>query len=125
MQMPLMLLYHLVTVHVLWHAPIYGWLLLVSGWARRATILWATLPAVAIGFLEKIIFHTTYFARWMQYRLAGGPEADTMPGMFPTDSMTHLTLGRFLSTPGLWTGLIVAGALLFAAMRLRRYREPI
>src|SRR5205823_9810456 len=31
----------------LWHAPIYGWLLLVSGWARRATFLWAVLPLIA------------------------------------------------------------------------------
>jgi hypothetical protein len=30
-----LLLYHTVTVNVLWHAPIYSWLLLVSGWARR------------------------------------------------------------------------------------------
>jgi ABC-2 type transport system permease protein len=30
-----LLLYHTVTVNVLWHAPIYTWLLLVSGWARR------------------------------------------------------------------------------------------
>ncbi len=35
-QMSVMLLYHLVTVHVLWYAPIYAWFLLVSGWARRA-----------------------------------------------------------------------------------------
>src|SRR5436190_5778969 len=34
------LLYGLVVI-ALWHAPIYGWLLLVSGWARRATCLWA------------------------------------------------------------------------------------
>ena len=28
-----------VAVHALWYAPIYGWLLLVSGWARRAAFL--------------------------------------------------------------------------------------
>ena len=39
-----MLLYHLVTVHMLWYAPIYAWLLLVSAWARRAAVLWAALP---------------------------------------------------------------------------------
>ena len=39
----LMLLYHLVTVHALWYAPIFGWLLLVSAWARRVPILWAAL----------------------------------------------------------------------------------
>ena len=44
-QMWLMLLYHLVTVHALWYAPIYGWLLLVSAWARRAPFLWAALTA--------------------------------------------------------------------------------
>ena len=33
-QMSMGLLYHLVTVHALWYAPFYGWLLLVSAWAR-------------------------------------------------------------------------------------------
>ena len=44
-QMWLVLLYHLVAVHALWYAPIFGWLLLVSAWARRAAILWAALTA--------------------------------------------------------------------------------
>src|SRR6266542_1067003 len=51
-QMSLVLLYHLVTVHALWPAPIYAWLLLVSGWARRAAFLWAVLPLLAIGVFE-------------------------------------------------------------------------
>ena len=37
-QQCLILLYGLVAI-ALWHAPIYGWALLVSGWARRATFL--------------------------------------------------------------------------------------
>src|SRR3954469_7533219 len=40
-QLWLMLLYHLLTVHGLWYAPVYGWLLLISAWARRAPFLWA------------------------------------------------------------------------------------
>jgi ABC-2 type transport system permease protein len=40
----LVLLYHLLTVHGLWYAPIYGWLLLVSAWAPRAPLIWAFLP---------------------------------------------------------------------------------
>ncbi len=47
------LLYGLIAI-ALWHAPIYGWLLLVSGWARRATFLWAVLPLIAIQIFEKI-----------------------------------------------------------------------
>ena len=123
-QMSLMLLYHLVTVHILWNAPIYGWLLLVSGWARRAAFLWAVLPWLAICAVEKIAFNTTHFAAWLGYRFMGGREA--IPGadnLF--DPMTHFTPGRFLSTPGLWIGLMVAAALLAAAVRLRRCQGPI
>src|SRR5439155_2132844 len=47
------LLYGLVAI-ALWHMPIYGWLLLVSGWARRATFLWAVLPLLAISIFETI-----------------------------------------------------------------------
>ncbi|HYM78241.1 MAG TPA: ABC transporter permease [Candidatus Dormibacteraeota bacterium] len=123
-QMTLLLVYHLVTVHWLWHAPLYGWLLLVSAWARRATVLWATLPLLAIGFGEKILFGTSYLAAMMGRRLEGGPEAMTF-GEFPMDPMTHLTPGRFLMSPGLWLGLIVTAGFLAAAVRMRRYRGPI
>jgi len=37
----------------------------------------------------------------------------------------QLTPGKFLSSPGLWMGLAVFAAFLAAAVRLRRYREPI
>jgi hypothetical protein len=39
--------------------------------------------------------------------------------------MTSLDPAKFFSAPGLWIGLIVAAAFLFAAARLRRYRGPI
>jgi ABC-2 type transport system permease protein len=124
-QMSLMLLYHLVTVHVLWHAPIYSWLLLVSGWARRAAFLWAILPVLAICVVEKIAFNTSHFLAMLGYRLEGGPEAIAFPGRFPIGPGMQLTPGKFLSSPGLWTGLVFAAAFLAAAVRLRRYREPI
>jgi ABC-2 type transport system permease protein len=125
-QMSLLLLYHLVTVHALWHAPIYGWLLLVSGWARRAVFLWAALPLLAIYFVEKIAFNTSHFVALLENRLGGGGvEAFTVPGSLPMDPMTHLTPGNFLSSPGLWIGLAVTAAFLAAAVRLRRDRGPI
>ncbi len=120
------LLYHLLTVHALWYAPIYGWLLLISAWARRVPLLWAVLPPLAIGFGEKIAFNTSHFAAWLGYRISG-PQAFSFspPGSMPMAVMTMLDLGKFLSTPGLWTGLAVAAAFLYAAVRLRRYRGPI
>src|SRR5438132_2396012 len=66
----LVLLYGLVAL-ALWHAPIYGWLLLVSGWARRATFLWAVLPLLAIGIFERVTFNTTHFIRMLGNRLMG------------------------------------------------------
>jgi ABC-2 type transport system permease protein len=124
-QMSLMLLYHLVTVHMLWYAPLYGWLLLISAWARRAAFLWAALPPLAICAVEKIAFNTTHFVAMLQNRLGGGAEAITEPGMLPMDPMTHLTPGNFISSPGLWIGLVIAAGFLAAAVRLRRYQGPI
>src|SRR5204863_5328023 len=123
--MSLMLLYHILTVHGLWYAPLYGWLLLVSAWAPRAPFIWAFLPPFVIWGLEKIVFHTSHFLAIMQYRLTG-PELPTTgsDGNF-MDMLSALTPAQFFSTPGLWTGLLLAAALLFAAIRLRRYRGPI
>jgi ABC-2 type transport system permease protein len=125
-QMSLLLAYHLVTVHVLWHAPIYAWLLLVSGWARRAVFLWAVLPVVAIQIVEKIAFNTSYFTAMLGHRLAG-PEGFhfTASGSAPVHPLMTFDPGKFLSAPGLWIGLAVAGAFLAAAVRLRRYQGPI
>jgi ABC-2 type transport system permease protein len=125
-QLPMMLLYHLLTIHVLWYAPIYGWLLLVSGWARRAPFLWATLPLLAIGAVEKIAFNTSHFFAMLGYRLTGGPEGSAFTaGSMPMDPHTQITPGRFLISPDLWIGLAITAAFLAAAVRLRRYREPM
>ena len=123
-QASLLLFYHVMTVHVLWSAPIYGWLLLVSAWARRAALLWAVLPPLAIGTLEKLLFNTNYFAAFVGRFFTGGTEGLYAPGTMPMDPGTHLTPGRFLGTPGLWIGLAVTAVFLAAAVRLRRYRGP-
>jgi len=123
----LVLLYGLAAI-ALWHAPIYGWLLLVSGWARRATFLWAVLPIIAIQIFEKITFNTSYFGSLVKHRLMGfAPDAFEFHGRdHPTiDSLAQLTPGRYLSSPGLWIGLVFAAAFLAAAVRLRRYRGPL
>jgi ABC-2 type transport system permease protein len=120
------LLYGLAAL-TLWHAPICGWLLLVSAWARRAVFLWASLPLIAICILEKIAFNTSRFAFFLGYRCAGGfalAFGAGRPCCIP-HPLTSLTPGNFLSTPGLWIGLVVATIFLAAAARVRRYRGPI
>jgi ABC-2 type transport system permease protein len=125
-QMWLTMLYHLLTVHGLWYAPIYGWLLLVSAWARRAPFLWAALPPLVIGVVEKIAFNTSHFGTLMVNRMIGGPGGnDFMASTFSMDPLMHFTPDLFLKSPGLWIGLGVAAAFLAVAVRLRRDQGPI
>jgi ABC-2 type transport system permease protein len=126
LRMSLLMLYHIMTAHALWPAPVYCWLLLVSGWARRAAFLWAALPVLAIAGVEKIAFHTEYFAVLVGRRLIGDTQIPyAPPHIFPTDPMTHITPAAFLLSPALWIGLVVAGAFLAAAVRLRRHQGPV
>ena len=123
--MSLMLLYHILTVHGLWYAPLYGWLLLVSAWAPRAPFIWAFLPPFVVWGVEKVAFDSSHFLAMMQYRLMGPEPSSAAPHGTLMETISALTLAQFLSTPGLWIGLAIAAALLFAAVRLRRYRGPI
>jgi ABC-2 type transport system permease protein len=126
LQMPLIQVYGL-TVHALWFAPLYAWMILVSAWARRLAIAWAVLPAVAIGAFEHVAFGTSFFARLLGYRVTGA-----MQEAFASEaSGGHVTLLsqldpiRFLTSAGLWLGLLFAGVFLAAATRLRRRAGPI
>ena len=128
-QNTLILIYGLVALS-LWHAPTYSWMLLVSAWARRAAFLWAVLPAVAISFFEKIVFGTNYFAGFLKYRFMNWADdafafRRSAHGQPILDSLSQLTPGRYLATPGLWLGLIFAAICVAVAVRLRRYRGPI
>jgi ABC-2 type transport system permease protein len=125
-------MFYSLAVMALWYAPLVAWLLLVSAWARRTTFLWAVLPPLALALVERITFHTTHFGALMTERFVGfGPKAFNF--MMPDGAMvdphfipiTQITPGKFLGSPGLWIGLVFAAVCLAAAVRLRRYREPI
>ncbi|HEX2078900.1 MAG TPA: hypothetical protein VHG08_14355 [Longimicrobium sp.] len=112
----------------LWHAPVHGFLLLVSGWARRTAALWAVLPLLAIGLIEKLTMDTTNVLAVVRYRLVGWyVEAFAGPAMahIPFSPRSILTPARFFSTPGLWIGLALTAVFLAGAVRMRRHREPI
>jgi len=120
----------------LWLAPLHAWLLLVSAFARRAVLAWATLPPLLVIVAEKVLFDTRYFAFLLGQRMAGGMElafSGKNPGMidaaddgisavFPALSEL-LTPGRFLAAPALWGGLAVAAVFFAGAVWLRRWRD--
>jgi ABC-2 type transport system permease protein len=129
-QMPVILIYG-IGVFALWHAPIYAWLLLISGWAKRTPVLWAILPVVVISVLERMIFNTQLFGSWMKWRFMGPMWTAFNVAKRPNghcesaERLGQLDPLKFITTPGLWIGLLAAAAFIAAAVRLRRFRAPM
>ncbi|WP_309605291.1 hypothetical protein [Phenylobacterium sp.] len=127
------LAYGLVTLS-LWLAPVYGWLLLVSAWARRAPFLWAVLPPLALCAGEHLAFRSNLFTAALIDRLTGAdahafvgawPLSGQGPAGLPPLGLARIDPLRFLGSPGLWVGLLIAAACLAGCVWLRRRREPI
>jgi ABC-2 type transport system permease protein len=117
---------------VLWYAPMATYLLLVSAWARRAPFLWALLPPVLAPLLERIAFGTTYLWHALGYRsygiwqvLAAGIDRNLRHTRVhsPDQVLDNLNFGAAFADLDVWIGLAVAAAMVFAAVRLRRYRD--
>jgi ABC-2 type transport system permease protein len=130
--MPVLVVYALATL-TLWWAPVYAWLMLISGWAKRAPFLWAVLPPLFLALAEKIALGTENVWSLIVYRVMGGfqqafvvPTQATMKAgtAFP-NGLPQLDAGKFVATPGLWVGLAVAAALFAACVWLRRRSDPI
>ncbi len=120
------LFYHLLLGHGFWYAPFWGWLLLCSAWSKRLPFLWATLPPLAIGLLEKIAFNTAHFGHWLWYRFMMAPS--TMSHSSESMTMASVTPGtpmQSLTNSGFWLGLVLAAAFLALATHYRRSRAPI
>jgi ABC-2 type transport system permease protein len=115
-----------VVVHVLWYAPLYAFFLMMSAWVRRP-FLWVLVPAIAGQILEQIAFGTGYLGMFIRYRVLGAMGEAFVPKAMrdPITSLSQLDPMRFLSSPGLWLGLFFAAGFLYAAVHLRRSREPL
>jgi ABC-2 type transport system permease protein len=91
---------------LLWYAPVGAWFMLVSVMSRRAPILMATMPFVALGIAESMLFRSNHVWQFIGYRLR--PQTDLMGA---------------LAEPNLWMGLVAAAGMLYLVVRLRRYRD--
>jgi ABC-2 type transport system permease protein len=108
---------------VLWWVPIYGWLFVISVWAKRMTFVWAVAPPIGLIVFERLAFGTQYVGDLINYRLKGSFAAAFTPDKGHMGASLD-PLG-FVSTPGLWAGLAVGAALIALAIRLRRRADPI
>lgn len=120
-------------VGVLWYAPISAALLLLSAWARRSPILWASLLTFVTPAIERIGLGTHHIWSFELYRANGiwhtlwtghEPRFDNPQGLPSVDSVLNLINYRAAFTEvDLWIGVIAAIALTYAAIRVRRYRD--
>lgn len=138
----------LLPVYMLWAIPTVGWLLLVSAWARSKVFLWAVGVPVLMVALAKWAnyitaeymnggFNVNWFVHNIVLRgLAGlvpgiwlpfgqvSPESLVSKGQHTVDAGGVFTQSWMtLLQPGVWIGVAVGGAMIFAAMRLRRWRD--
>jgi len=117
-------------VLAVWQAPMQGWLLLVSGWARRGVLLWAVLLPFAACMFERFAFGSDYLSSQLLYRLTAGVLGDGLlhghwSGLSPMERLIALTPWHLAADPNLWLGLIPTALLLAGAIASRRYRQPI
>jgi len=126
----------------LWSAPIYGYLLLVSAWAKRAPFLWAVLVPLGAAVAERLIFNSSYLFDTVRRRaidwvpvafdinphvreMAASSEGMHFNFTLPEHPLQFAAPLQFLSSPPLWIGLALCALFIAAAIWLRRYREPI
>ena len=120
----------------LWLAPFVGWFLLVSAYTKRSPMLMAVLPLLLLPMLERNIFGSSLFFHAIFTRTGQMPIYRTgdFDGIFNTDSLriaaengislvSMLDVGRFVTSPGLWLGLVVCALFTTAAMYVRRFRD--
>ena len=114
-------------VTALWQAPIYGWILLVSGWARRAPLLWALLPMVSVTMIQRMMGAQPLIADVLSPRgpLRHWPRTGHWPNLADYYDMSALPARTLLLDPALWVGAALAIVFILGASRLRQRQRPL
>ncbi len=118
----------------IWMSPFIGWFLLVSAYTKRSPLLMAFMPPILIGLLEGIILRTHFFAENVLARGDGLPifRSADIDNFFDkeewrvaegaTSLLEHLDVMQFLTSSGMWAGVLICGLLSTGAIYVRRYR---
>ena len=136
----------LLPVYCLWALPTVGWLLMVSSWAKSKVFLWAVgvpLLLLILAVWAGKLTQTESGVDWIQMNVIGRALLGTLPGswyLFEPDLLpqmhalaeggSHATRTDVfsnswssLASPAVWLGAAAGTALIYAAIRLRRWRE--
>ena len=130
-------------VYIVWALPTVGWLMMVSAWARTKVFLWAVGVPVLTGVLLawfNAMFDFNWDVKWFWHNIIARGLLSAVPGSWfafvdPAGGM-HVSPGR---TVVLWplvaqswktlasvhavVGAIAGGGMLYAAARIRRWKD--
>ena len=119
----------------LWMSPFVGWFLFVSAYTKRSPFLMAFMPLVLIPLVEVIFLRSSMFAEAVFGRGGMMPlfRGMDLKAFFDEDKLrvneefvsllAQLDVMKFLTSVSLWTGVIVCGIFVTAAIYVRRYRD--
>jgi ABC-2 type transport system permease protein len=124
-------------VSILWYAPFWGTLLLASAVVRRNVLMWVTVVPLLAVILERLAFGTRWLQSFLNYRTygiwgdlhvesailnslrtVGGGQIVSIPEVFD-----RVHVGPAFVDIDLWLGLLFTAGCVFAAARVRRYRD--
>ncbi|MEO7478457.1 MAG: hypothetical protein ABIT64_04395 [Lysobacteraceae bacterium] len=139
-------------VYALWALPTIGWLMMVSAWARTKPFLWAVGVPVLSGILLtwfNMMFGLGWNIGWFWHFIVGRGLLSIVPGSWfahhpmhgMATSIIHSANGmdvsrnadgmgtvmmqswQVLGTADLWIGVAIGAAMLYVAIRMRRWRD--
>jgi len=130
-------------VYAIWALPTVGWLLLCSAWSRSKPFLWAIMiplfSAIFVSWFD-IMQLFNLDSSWYWKNIFGRALFSTVPGsdlfyrsgdfVVADDGMelfrqllsVRVTYGALLR-PETWIGAVAGAAMIFGAIRLRRWRD--
>jgi ABC-2 type transport system permease protein len=129
-----------IPVYAMWALPTVGWLMLCSAWARSKPFLWAVMIPVFAGIFVAWFDIMNLFnldTAWFWQHVVARSLTSVFPGMWMTaadlghiqgpDELNALldlrTIYGVFASPQLWVGAIAGIAMIFGAIRLRRWRD--
>ena len=131
-------------VYIFWALPAVGWLMMVSAWARTKPFLWAVggplLAGALLGWFNAM-FGFGWNTNWFWQHIVGRGLLSVMPGTWFIHhgfaNARDITAGthsadmgialaqswRVFTTADMWIGVAAGAAMIYTAIRLRRWRD--
>lgn len=130
-------------IYALWALPTIGWLMMVSAWSRSKPFLWAIGAPLLTGMLLSWVngmFSFNWNMGWFWKNIIGrllgslfpgswlGMQGQALPSeetMRSASAMSNMVTQSWqsLGAANLWMGVALGVAMIYAAIRLRRWRD--